>query len=446
MNALWKGVKVNSYNSPSAAVEIQAAVLCFASDIPAARKLCGFLGHSAKRGCSHCYKAFPGGFGEQRDYSGFNDRDQWQKRTSEQHRRDAYRVKNCKSESAAEKLAIELGTRYTVLLELPYYASIEMCVIDPMHNLFLGTAKRVFSKWIENEIIKKEGLDTIHTRINEISTLSDIGRLPGNIKSNYGGYTAAQWKNFVLLFSMYSLVGVLPQQHLHYWQSFVLACRLLCKPCLTKTDLMLADHKLLDFLKEYQRINGKLAITPNMHLHLHLKECVENYGSIYGFWLFSFERYNGILGSYQTNSKTVEIQIMRKFMMSGSLAHMQYSLPVEYKDLFLFNCMAQLDSSSRDTVTLPQLMMASSGCLLGKESVWADLTSVSLERSYKLVRLDQDEVQALQTVYQTLYPTVTQLSLSSLYKKYVALTVCGERYGSMTGSRLCPYARILASW
>lgn len=182
---------------------------------------------------------------------------------------------------------------------------------------------------------------------------------------------------------------------------------------------MLADCKLLDFLKEYQRINGKLAITPNMHLHLHLKECVENYGSIYGVWLFSFERSNGILGSYQTNSKTVEIQIMRKFMMSGSLAHMQYSLPVEYKDFFLFNCMAQFDSSSRDTVTLPQLMMASSGCLLGKESVWADLRSVSLERSYKLVRLDQDEVQALQTVYQTLYPTVTQLSLSSLCKKYV---------------------------
>lgn len=172
-------------------------------------------------------------------------------------------------------------------------------------------------------------------------------------------------KILFFFFPMYSLEGVLPEVHLHYWQSFVLACRLLCKPRLTKADLMLADCKLLEFLKEYQRINGKLAITPNMHLHLHLKECVENFGSNYGVWLFSFERYNGILGSYQTNRKTVEIQIMRKFMMSGSLAHMQYSLPVEYKDFFLLNCMAQLDSTG-DTVTLPQLMMASSGCLLGK--------------------------------------------------------------------------------
>ena len=450
LNALWKGVKVNTYKSPSTAVEIQAAVLCFASDIPAARKLCGFLGHSAKRGCSHCKKEFPGGFGEQKNYGGFDDRDEWPKRSSEQHRRDAYRVKNCRSENAAEKLASELGVRYTVLFELPYYTSIEMCVIDPMHNLFLGTAKRVFSKWIEEDIITKAGLEKLQERIEDISSLSDIGRLPGNIKSNYGGYTAAQWKNFVLLFSMYALKDVLPDQHLHYWQSFVLACRHLCKPCITKADLMVSDCKLMHFLKEYEKINGELAITPNMHLHLHLKECVENYGSIYGFWLFSFERYNGILGSYHTNSKTVEIQIMRKFMTSGILANMQYNLPEDYKNFFLLNCKSQIDSKGtfEETLVKSQLMMASCGPLHGKESVWTDLTSIRFESSYKLASLDRDELNTLRSVYVTMYPKVTEasLALATIYKKYKSLSVGGERYGSTAGSRLCPYARIIASW
>ena len=427
--ALWKGVKVNTYQSPSSAVEIMAAVLCFASDIPAALKLCGFLG-------------------EPRNYSGFDDRNQWPKRTSEQHRRDANRVKNCKSQNASDKLASQLGCRYTYLLELPYYASIEMCIIEPMHNLFLGTAKRVFTKWIEGEIITKEGLHTIQARMDEIS--SDIGRLLGNISSNYGGYTAAQWKNFVLLFSMYALKDVLPEQHLHYWQSFVLACRLLCRPCINKTDLTVADWKLLHFLKEYEKINGVLSITPNMHLHLHLKECVENYGSIYGFWLFSFERYNGILGSYHTNNKTVEIQIMRKFMTSGTLANMQYSLPAQYSDHFLPSCKAQLESKERysETSLLPQLMLASCGPLRGKESVWADLTSVCFESSYKLASLDQSELSTLLKVYLTLYPKETEgsLKLSMLYKKYKSLAVGGERYGSTAGSRHCPYARIIASW
>ena len=93
--------------------------------------------------------------------------------------------------NAAEKLASQLGVRYTVLFELPYYTSIEMCMIDPMHNLFLGTAKRVFSKWIEEDITTKAGLEKLQERIEVISSLSDIGILPGNIKSNYGGYTAA---------------------------------------------------------------------------------------------------------------------------------------------------------------------------------------------------------------------------------------------------------------
>ena len=149
LRALWRGVQVNTYDSPNEGVEMRAALLCCASDIPAARKLCGFLGHSANRGCSHCYKFFPGGFGEPKDYSGFQDRQSWPRRTTEQHRRDAYKVKNCKSATERSKMASKLGSRYTILLELPYYSSITMCVIDPMHNLFLGTAKRVFSKWIE---------------------------------------------------------------------------------------------------------------------------------------------------------------------------------------------------------------------------------------------------------------------------------------------------------
>ena len=56
LSALWKGIKVNTHNSPSSPVKIQAAVLCFASDIPGARELCVFLGHSARQGCSQNFQ------------------------------------------------------------------------------------------------------------------------------------------------------------------------------------------------------------------------------------------------------------------------------------------------------------------------------------------------------------------------------------------------------
>ena len=39
------------------------------------------------------------------------------------------------------------GCRYSIIIELPYYDIICMCIIDPMHNLLLGTAHHVISVW-----------------------------------------------------------------------------------------------------------------------------------------------------------------------------------------------------------------------------------------------------------------------------------------------------------
>ena len=140
--------------------------------------------------------------------------------------------------------------------------------------------------------------------------------------------------------------------------------------------------ELLHFLKEYEKIDGELAITPNMHPHLHLKDCVENYDSIYRVWLFSCEWYNGILGSYHTIkcNKTIEIEIMHKFVTSGILAIMPYNPPEDYKNFFLLKCKGQIESKgiSGGTLRPPQLMMASLGPLL-EQYLLTDLMSICFE-------------------------------------------------------------------
>ena len=151
----------------------------------------------------------------------------------------------------------------------------------------------MFKIWCENDLLTKANLRKLNKRIEKVEAPSDLGRLPGNIRSNYGGFTADQWKNRVLYYSMYALEGILSEEHVHRWQNFVLACRYLCSSCISKTDLI-ADQKLLDYCKSVESLYGKLVITPNVHLHLHLRDCGHNYGSVYGFWLFSFEWYNGL--------------------------------------------------------------------------------------------------------------------------------------------------------
>ena len=53
-----------------------------------------------------------------------------------------------------------------------------------------------------------------------------------------------------------------------------------------------------------------------MHLHLHLRRVLEDYGPAHSFWLFSFERYNGLLGSFHRNTHDIEPQFIRRFLLS----------------------------------------------------------------------------------------------------------------------------------
>lgn len=138
-----------------------------------------------------------------------------------------------------------------------------------------------------------------------------IGRLPLKIGSCFSGFTADQWRNWTISYSPIALRDVLHRDHLQYWLLFVKACNLLSTRYLKKENILLADQYLQFFCKKYE-VNGKEACTPNMHLHLHLKECLNDYGPLYSFWCYAFERYNGMLGKFPTNNKNIEPQLMRK--------------------------------------------------------------------------------------------------------------------------------------
>ena len=69
-----------------------------------------------------------------------------------------------------------------------------------------------------------------------------------------------------------------------------------------------------------------------MHLHTHLVDLILDYRPVYSFWLFSFERYNGIKGDYGTNQRAVEIQLMGKFTSNQFVKDVP--LPVEFQKYF----------------------------------------------------------------------------------------------------------------
>ena len=108
--------------------------------------------------------------------------------------------------------------------------------------------------------------------------------------------------------------GILSNEEIECWRQFVLASRLLSSSSITKDNVQLADALLLSFCRRFETICGSSSVTPNMHMHGHLTECVKDFGPLSSFWCYSFERFSGLLGDLPTNNHLIETQIMQGFV------------------------------------------------------------------------------------------------------------------------------------
>ena len=124
-------------------ITVKLALSCVACDILASRKVSGFLGHCAALGCNKCMKVFSTHADGFRDYSGY-DEENWQKRDGVTYRHTIDQVAKETTQTGISAAESRYGVRYSVLLALPYFDAVRFTVVDVMHNLFLGTAKRMF--------------------------------------------------------------------------------------------------------------------------------------------------------------------------------------------------------------------------------------------------------------------------------------------------------------
>ena len=75
----------------------------------------------------------------------------------------------------------ELGCYYSTLLQLPYFNPVRMLIVDPMHNLYMGTANYVFNKiWTPRFLNNKTALSKISDSVSLLSIPSSVSfsRIP----------------------------------------------------------------------------------------------------------------------------------------------------------------------------------------------------------------------------------------------------------------------------
>lgn len=156
-------------------------------------------------------------------------------------------------------------------------------MVDPMHNLFLGTSKLMLSLWKVKGYISQADLDKQQRKVDDINPPAKISRIPVKISSNFSGFTAEQFMLWTIVYSPVVLYELLPTELYSHWCTFSNACAYLCKPYISKLEVEKADDLLVSFCNRFEMLYGTEACTPNMHMHMHLNECILDTGPIYTF-------------------------------------------------------------------------------------------------------------------------------------------------------------------
>lgn len=128
--------------NPNAKKHIHVRLGHICADTPAAAKLCGFLAHNAIRFC-HCCNAKAISIAHLFPNTKPLIPGKAEPITLDYLKRSAAAYKGAASYDAAEKLASSSGFRWAPLQDIPHFNVIERTVIEPMHALFLNSAKLV---------------------------------------------------------------------------------------------------------------------------------------------------------------------------------------------------------------------------------------------------------------------------------------------------------------
>ncbi|KAG2191165.1 hypothetical protein INT47_006510 [Mucor saturninus] len=303
-------------------VRVRAALMCVACDIPAARKTAGFTGHASTNACHKCARQFSVIDGSSKiDYSGF-DVENWTPREKAANAVHAEMWFNAESDVERAELEKNNGTRYSELHRLHYFDPVRCTIVDPMHNLFLGTAKRMISIWRDLGYFPSTTLARMQHLADSILVPPGYAVLSNKIASGFPYMKADEWRSWCLVYSLVVLENALPETDYNNWLVFVDACRLLTGPSVTTQSIDEAHQLLGNFGEKCEILYGTVSITPNMHLHMHLRESMLDFGPVYAFWLYSFERYNGKLKNIKTNRRNgFEVTFMKVFLEKGFISN-----------------------------------------------------------------------------------------------------------------------------
>jgi len=227
------------------------------------------------------------------------------------------RMRECMVQSEVEKKPVQGVKGLSPFAFFYCFNLIYGFVIDYMHAVLLGVTKQLLTLWLDPKFRDKDfnirGEEKlIDQRLLRLTPPLTITRRPQSIK-NCIRWKANEFRAWLLYYCLPCLTGILPEVYLKHLSLLVSSVYILSSDCITISDLNAAESYLVQFVKEFE-MYGPSQMTYNVHLLLHLTQCVGFWGPLWAYSAFSFETGNGVLKNMVKGTRGVMTQITNKYI------------------------------------------------------------------------------------------------------------------------------------
>ncbi|EIW80779.1 hypothetical protein CONPUDRAFT_57284, partial [Coniophora puteana RWD-64-598 SS2] len=357
-NGITLCVKMAVYSEDQLA-DVHADLACLDCDMPASHKTNGTASHSHDmHPCVSC-DANVTDFNKPSGYDSST-------RPKEDYKllRQAFYARDAPLARQAQLLD-DYGKRFVILDALPGWLPKTKTALDFMHAVYLGIVPHLFDVVIFNGQLmtgiggSESAKSRFETLINSILWPSHITRLPKNLGENHSLKKADEWRRLITITPVLlwwawrdendeipSAPPPLPpntddpgfSRDRHQLYDAIL---LLCAAVRIFSSREISMHQAQtaqEFLAQYcQRcIALDIPLRPNHHASMHTSEMVKRFGPVYSWWLFAFERFNGMLERVKHNGHDggqMELTLMRAWVQTHLIYEYLLNLPPEAHDV-----------------------------------------------------------------------------------------------------------------
>lgn len=186
--------------------------------------------------------------------------------------------------------------------------------IDIMH-LASGLMKKLIallfdSKFSAFEFSLRVVISAVNRYLLEIKPPKFIHRFPRKIE-DWKHWKASELLAFLFYYSVVIFKEVMRPEYYDHYMKLVVALSFLSSPSISLDMIEKADELLHEFVRDFQILYGLRHCSINVHMLLHLADCVRFLGPLFVYGCFGYENINGEMLRDIHGKTNVDSQIVR---------------------------------------------------------------------------------------------------------------------------------------